>query len=50
MADVLSGTLQEIAEQVEELNIKIAVMVAYDYAVHTWFVIGGDSTTGIIAT
>ena len=46
MADVLSGTLQEIAEQIEEANIKVAIMVAYDYDNETWFVVGGDSTTG----
>ena len=46
MADVTSGTLQEIAEQVEELNIKASILVAYDYAKETWFVLGGDSTTG----
>lgn len=46
MTDVLQGTLQELAKQVEELNIKISVMVCYDYDAETWVVVAADSTTG----
>ena len=46
MTDVLKGTLQEIANQIEELNIKASILVAYDYTKGTWFVVGGDSTNG----
>ncbi len=46
MTDVLKGTLAEIAAQVQDLNIKVAITIAYDYQRGTWFVVGGDSTTG----
>ena len=46
MTDVLKGTLAQIAAQVEDLNIKLSVLVAYDYANQTWFVVGGDSISG----
>jgi len=43
---VLSGTLQEIAAQVEELNIKVSVLCGYDYDNETWVVLAVDSTNG----
>ena len=45
---VISGTLAEIAEQVNDLNIKVALLVAFDEATGKFFVVSGDSTTGKI--
>ena len=46
MADVLKGTIEEIAAQIEGAEQKIAVMVGYDYDVETWVVVAVDSTNG----
>lgn len=42
MSDILSGTLEEIAEQVGDINIKLAILVAYDRENSTWRVVNVD--------
>jgi hypothetical protein len=42
MSDVLSGTLEEISEQIEELNIKVSVLVGYDRENCNWVVLNVD--------
>ena len=43
MADILSGTLEEIVEQISDLNAGISVLVAYDRVNETWRVVNVDS-------
>lgn len=45
---MITGTLEQITEQVNSANVKIAVLCAYDPDVDTFFVVTGDSTTGKI--
>ena len=42
MTDILAGTLEEIAAQVNELNIKLSILVAYDRVNKTWRVVNID--------
>jgi hypothetical protein len=43
---MITGSLADIAKQINDTNVKIAVLVAYDSDNDTYFVVEGDSTTG----
>ena len=47
---VLSGTLEEIANQVNDLNIKATVLVAYDYENQIWRVVKVNSDAELVTT
>ncbi len=43
---IITGTLEELAIYINDLNLKGILLIAYDSDADTYFIVGGDSTTG----
>ena len=46
MAIIAKDTLKELADYINEANLKAAVLIAHDSATGKWVILEADSTTG----